>query len=139
MPEPIEVTIRDETGVESVSVGTANKTESNQSLQNSQTKANEKSNMISAAGTYVAMATMNYVTSNVGKYTGNQRLQNNINNAKRVAGHGLGLAANLWMGLAIIAVDGTTTIADYMWERKWDTIRAEQKQARNGDLGGFRR
>ena len=141
MAEPIKVVIKDETGQQEVSVGTGNaQSELNKNtIKNTQVKSNQRSTEIAAAGTFIAMQTANYVTSNIGKWSGRQQTQTTINNAKRVAGYGMALAANVWLGLAVIAVDGATTIADYMYDRKWEQIRSNQAKARNGDLGGYRR
>ena len=141
MAEPIKVVIKDETGQQEVSVGTGStQSELNKNtIKNTQVKSNQRSTEIAAAGTFIAMQTANYVTSNIGKWSGRQQTQTTINNAKRVAGYGMALAANVWLGLAVIAVDGATSIADYMYDRKWEQIRSNQAKARNGDLGGYRR
>ena len=142
MAEPIKVVIKDETGQQEVSVGTGSATQSElnkNTIKNTQVKSNQRSTEIAAAGTFIAMQTANYVTSNIGKWSGRQQTQTTINNAKRVAGYGMALAANVWLGLAVIAVDGATSIADYMYDRKWEQIRSNQAKARNGDLGGYRR
>ena len=140
MAEPIKVIISDETGQQEVSVGTGSAEKQVQTtIKNKQVKANERNTQIAAAGVFVAMQSANYVTSNIGKWTGRQSIQTSINNAKKVVGYGAALAANVWMGLAVIAVDGATTIADYMYDRKWEQIRSSQAKARNGDLGGYRR
>ena len=142
MPEPITVKITDDTGTQNISIGSTSNNQTKDAkkgIQNAQTKSNEKNSQLVAAGTYIAMQTANYVTSNIGKYTGNKGAQTQINNAKRIAGYGVALATNFWLGLAVIAVDGATSIADYMYDRKWDQIRSSQALARTGDLGGFRR
>lgn len=138
MPEPIKVIISDETGREQVEIGTGGPAP-NESVSNKQVKANDRSNMIAAAATYTAMQTLSYTTSNIGKYTGNQKIQTTINNAKRVASYGVAWAANPYLGLAVVAMDGATSIADYMWEKKWDERKSAVALARTGDLGGFRR
>ena len=139
--QPIEVIIRDDTGVENISAGStaSGGTETKGSVDNRQAKANTKNSQFAAAGTYIAMQTFNYVTSNVGKYTGNMNNQTQINNAKRLVGYGMALGSNWALGLAVIAMDGATSIANYMYDRKFDVIRSEQAKRRTGDLGGYRR
>ena len=139
MAEPIKIIMKDETGSQSFSAGGNIDSKKQAALSTEQVKANEKQSSIAAAGVYVAMGTANYVTSNIGKYTGNKQLQANIDNAKKVAGYGTAFAANFWLGLAVIAVDGATSVANYNFERHWDEIRSSQAKARNGDLGGYRR
>lgn len=138
MPEPIKVIISDETGREQVEIGTGGPAP-NENVSNKQVKANDKNNMIAAAGTYAAMRTLSFVTSNIGKYTGDQRLQSNINKAKQISSYGVAFATNVYLGAALVALDGASSFADYMWERKWDEIRSQVRMTRNGDLGGFRR
>lgn len=136
---PIVVTIKDDTGIESMNAGSSGATGKGEGVQNQQTKSNQKNSQLSAAGTYIAMQTFNYITSNIGKYTGNASYQTQVNNAKRLVGYSMALASNWALGLAVIAMDGATSIANYMYDRKFDQIRSEQAKRRNGDLGGYRR
>lgn len=138
MPEPIKIIIKDETGTEQVQQS-VNTDKNVSSLANEQTKANNRKSNLAAAGVYVAMGTANYVTSNIGKWSGDQRIQANIDNAKRLAGYGMALATNVYLGLAVIGVDAATSVANYMYDRQWENIRSSQAKARNGDLGGYRR
>lgn len=135
--KPIEVIIKDDTGTTSESVGAS----SGQATSNGseQAKANKKSSEMSAAATFVAMRTVSYATSNVGKWTGSRRNQTIINNTQKVMGYGVALATNVWMGLAVIATDAAFTIGDYMFEQNIERKRVQQAQIRQGGTGGYRR
>ena len=138
MAEPIKIVITDDTGTQRIDAnnGVSQKTDG---LATKQSKENKKQSNVAAAGTFIAMRSVNYATANVGKYTGSKKRQTQINNATRLAGYGMALATNVWMGLAVIGVDAMTSIMDYNYERNIDQKRSQMALAKNGDLGGFRR
>lgn len=139
MAEPITVIVKDETGTTSVQAGNvANGGSSNKPL-NQQAKNNSSKSTAGVIGTMVAMRSINYVTSNVGKWTGNSRNQQTVNNIKQLMGYGIAFAVNPVLGAVSVALDGVTHALDYAYERKWEQIRVEQAQARTGGKGGYRR
>jgi hypothetical protein len=87
----------------------------------------------------VAMRSINYVTSNVGKWTGSTRNQQVVNNVKQLIGYGVAFAVNPILGAVTVALDGVTNALDYAYERKWEKIRVEQAQVKTGGKGGYRR
>lgn len=86
-----------------------------------------------------AKRSISYLTSNVGKWSGNTRTQTMVNNVSKLAGYGIAFAANPILGAATVALDGITNVIDTWWEQKWDRVRSEQAQARAGGKGGYRR
>ena len=140
MAEPITVIVKDETGTsQSVQAGNvANSGSSNKPL-NPQAKNNSSKSTAGVIGTMVAMRSINYITSNVGKWTGNSRNQQAVNNVKQLIGYGIAFAVNPVLGAVSVALDGVTHALDYAYERKWEQIRVEQAQARTGGKGGYRR
>lgn len=138
MPEPIKVVIKDEVGEKSVSVG-ASGNSTGTSTGTQQAKDNKRSSEVSAAATFVAMRTVSYATSNVGKWTGSRQNQTIVNNTQKVAGYGMALATNVWLGIAVIATDAAFTIGNFMYERSIEEKRSNQAKLRLGDTGGYRR
>lgn len=137
--KPIKVILQDDTGSKTMNAGSTGGSTQAQSTGSDQAKANKKSSEIVAAGTFIAMRTVSYATSNVGKWTGSRRNQTIVNNTQRVMGYGMALVTNVWMGLAVIGVDAATSIGNYMFEQSIENKRSQQAQLRIGGTGGYRR
>lgn len=107
------------------------------------TNKNENSSLSKTTAQILAVTTakrsISYLTSNVGKWTGNTKNQTLVNNVSKIAGYGMAFAVNPLLGAATIAMDGITNAIDTWWEQKWDNIRSEQARARSGGKGGYRR
>lgn len=85
-----------------------------------------------------------YVTSNVGKWTGDTKQQTRVNNVQQAIGMGAMFVANWQLALVSTAASIATTAIDYNYERKWDARRSNQALARagyssTGDMLGRRR
>lgn len=85
-----------------------------------------------------AKRSISYLTSNVGKYSGNARNQTLVNNVSKVIGYGIAFAVNPILGAVTMGFDAITTGIDSVWEMKWDKARAEQAKARAGEGVGYR-
>jgi hypothetical protein len=137
----IKVLITDNTGGnEQVSVsggGSANGVNNTIGSNNDSNVAdNKKSSKMLAAATMIGSQALNYTTSNIGKWTGDSRMQRNINNANQVIALGMMAYANPYVAIAVAAVNMGTTALDESYERKWDTRRSNLAKARVGELKG---
>lgn len=73
-----------------------------------------------------------YITSNIGKYTGNTQSQTNVNNAITLSGMGMGIAMNPTLGIANAAFQLATQAFDLVYERSWERKEMTQARARAG-------
>jgi hypothetical protein len=138
MAEPIQVKITDDTGTSTISAGNVSQNNPNKPI-NQSARENKKASVLTTASHMVLMRSINYTTSNVGKWTGSNRLQNQINTTKQLIGYGVAFAVNPILGAVTVAMDGFTNVIDYAYEDKWNRIKSEQAQARSGGKGGYRR
>lgn len=138
MPEPIKVLLTDDTGTATIKAGNVANNNPNKSI-NPSAKENKKASMAQTVTHLVAMRAISYSTSNVSKWTGSRRTQNIVNATKTAVGYGIATAVNPILGAVTVGLDGVTTVMDYMYENKWNNIKAEQAQARAGGKGGYRR
>lgn len=85
--------------------------------------------------------TASYVTSNIGEWTGNRRLQQQVDNASRLIGYGVRIAVDPTpfkaASIASIGLELGMQAIDYTIERKWERRDYERQKARYG-LGSFR-
>lgn len=140
MAEPIKIKITDETGTATINANSVSSNSNNQNKAvNQSAKANQKASVVTTAAHIAVMRSVNYTTSNIGKWTGNQHNQAIVNNMKSVIGYGMAFAVNPILGAVSVAFDGLTYMADYAYEQKWDRIKSQQAQARAGGKGGYRR
>ncbi len=137
----IKVVVTDETGDrQDIKVGGGAQGTTPQSLNKTpQAKQNKKESNKSAIAVMAIQKTASYVTSNVGKWTGNSRNQTKVNNVMRLGSYAAMAYANPYLALACISFDVGTQAIDYSLERFWDTKQAQQRQARTGGKGGYRR
>ena len=92
----------------------------------------------------VGKQVLNYTTSNVGKWTGNQHNQQVVNDAKEMAGYGMLFAVNPLAAITSLSFRVATTAIDNAWEQKWDNLASQRKLARagfssSGEAIGYRR
>ena len=137
--EPIKVIIEDETGQEQVQGGGGANVKMPDSMPNEQARNNKSNSMLQGVGAMIAMRTISYSTSNIGKWTGNSRNQQVVNDVEKGIGYGVALAANVYVGLAAIAFDVGSTAINSSVDNYWQTQAAEQARAKFGGKGGYRR
>lgn len=79
-----------------------------------------------------AQQTFGYITSNIGKWTGSSRTQQNVNNTLQFAQTVGMIAINPTVGLINLGLNLATTAIDTAWEQKWDRLQSQQALARAG-------
>ncbi len=96
------------------------------------TKANSAKALGIVAAAMVGRQTVNFLTSNVGKFTGNSQNQVAVNNAMEVIGIGI-LATQSWpIALATAGIKLGMTAINNWQEDHIDNIRVGQASARAG-------
>lgn len=86
-----------------------------------------------------AKRSINYLTSNVGKWTGNSRNQRQVDAFKTAVGYGIAFSMNPLLGVATVAMDGLTNVLDYVYEQRNDRARVDNYNVRTGGKGGYRK
>lgn len=77
----------------------------------------------------------NYMSSNIGRMTGDRNLQQNIDNVGQMTGLALGAIRSpetAILTVAMIGVQAVTTAIDNHFENKWNARASKQKLARMG-------
>lgn len=137
--EPIKIIIEDETGTEQVQGGGGANVKQPDSMPNEQASNNKTNSMLVAAGAMVAMRSVSYATSNVGKWTGNSRNQQIVNDVQKGLTYGMAFAANVYVGIATVAFDVGSTAINSAFDRYWQEKASEQARAKFGGKGGYRK
>ena len=137
--EPIKVIVQDDTGTEQVGGTGGSNTGQTDSLPNQQAQKNKEKSIGQTVGTLIAMRTISYASSNVGKWLGNSRYQNIVDASQKAIGYGVAFAANPYLGLETVAIDGLTTVGNVAYESYFDAVKSVQMQQRLGGKGGYRR
>ena len=137
MAEPITVIVKDQTGTTTTQVGNSSNQSSSTPL-NQQAKNNKQKSNAAVVSKMIALRSVNYATSNVGKWTGNKNNQAMVNTIKQGIGYATA-SINPILGAVAVGLDAATYAIDYAYERKWEAIRVQQAQARIGGKGGYRR
>ena len=137
--EPIKIIIEDETGTEKVQGGGGANVKQPDSMPNEQASNNKTNSMLVAAGAMVAMRSVSYATSNVGKWTGNSRNQQVVNDVQKGLTYGMAFAANVYLGIATVAFDVGSTAINYAFDYYWQEKASEQARAKFGGKGGYRK
>lgn len=75
---------------------------------------------------------VSFITSNIERRTGSSLKQNNVSSAMKVMGYGVAMASNPYLGGAMIAVDMFTTTYDYIIEKVWENVEANEYARRLG-------
>ena len=138
MAEPITVIVKDQTGTTTTQVGNTSNQSPNTPL-NQQAKTNKQKSNAAVVSKMIALRSINYTTSNIGKWTGNKNNQAVVNTIKQGIGYATAFAINPLLGAIAVGLDAATYAIDYAYERKWENIRVQQAQARIGGKGGYRR
>lgn len=137
----IKVLITDETGgsssVSSSSAKPVSSTiNSNGKVKSKEVKQSDDNSKGLAVATMIAQQTFNYMTSNVGKWTGSTRLQTGVNNAMQVFSIGAMAYVSPVIAVANVGINLATTAMDTAYEQQWDSYSKEYARKRVGELKG---
>ena len=137
----IKVLITDETGgsssVSSSSAKPVSSTiNSNGKVKSKEVKQSDDNSKGLAVATMIAQQTFNYMTSNVGKWTGSTRKQTGVNNAMQVFSIGAMAYVSPVIAVANVGINLATTAMDTAYEQKWDAYSKEYARKRAGELKG---
>lgn len=80
----------------------------------------------------IASGAFNYVTSNVGKYTGSQMAQQNVNNAMTLVQTGAMFFINPALAISNIGLQIATTAIDEAFRKSQESVGLSQARARAG-------
>ena len=141
MAEPIVITVKDELGTTSTKAGVSsnNATGQSQTALNGQAKTNKSKSNAAVVSKMIALRSVNYTTSNIGKWTGNKQNQASINAIRTGIGYATAIAINPLIGAVAVGLDAATYAIDYSFERRAEKIQAIEVQNRVGGKGGYRR
>ena len=137
----IKVTITDETGSSS-SVSSSSTTpvsstvNANGKVKSKEVKQSDDNRNSLAVATMIAQQTFNYMTSNIGKWTGSTRLQTGVNNAMQVFSIGAMAYVSPVIAVANVGINLATTAMDTAYEQQWDSYSKEYARKRVGELKG---
>lgn len=137
----IKVLITDETGGStSVSSSSAKPVSStvnaNGKVKSKEVKQSDDNSKDLAVATMIAQQTFNYMTSNVGKWTGSTQKQTAINNAMQLVSIGAMAYVSPIVAVANVGINLATTAMDTAYEQKWDAYSKEYARKRAGELKG---
>lgn len=137
MPNEIYVKVIDETSSNDNNSGnseslTPQNQMRNQNPPSKETAINIKQTKAIAIASMVATRSLGYISSNVGKWTGNSRNQTRVNNVQQIIGMGAMYVASWPIALASTAITIGTTAIDTYQEQKWDNKKSKQNLARAG-------
>jgi hypothetical protein len=137
----IKVTITDETGVSSSVSSSSTKPVSstvnaNGKVKSKEVKQSDDNSKSLAVATMIAQQTFNYMTSNIGKWTGSTRLQTGVNNAMQVFSIGAMAYVSPVIAVANVGINLATTAMDTAYEQQWDSYSKEYARKRVGELKG---
>lgn len=141
----IKVTITDDRGSSDTSVSpsstpvntTINST--NGSINSKEVKQSQASSKGLAVASMIGSQALNYVTSNVGKWMGSDKLQRDVNKVNQAVSVGAMAFINPWLALAYVGINLATTAIDTTYEQKWDSREKEYLKKRAGELKGIGR
>ena len=133
----ITVVVKDETGSKSTTVNKKIPTTSSQATSRVEPKSesakhSKQESQGLAVASMVATRTFSYVTSNVGKWTGNSRNQDTANNISTVMNVGVAAASNPWLGVAVVALQLGTTATDAIYTNWSEGLKAQTRLTRAG-------
>ena len=137
----IKVLITDETGsstsVNSSSTKPVSSTvNANGKVKSKEVKQSDDNSKGLAVATMIAQQTFNYMTSNIGKWTGSTRLQTGVNNAMQVFSIGAMAYVSPVIAVANVGINLATTAIDTAYEQQWDSYSKEYARKRVGELKG---
>ena len=135
----IKVVITDNRGEnEQVSVSQTSNKNSNSlgSVKDQKVEESKSASKMLAVATMVGSQALNYTTSNMGKWTGDSRVQKNINSVGQVVALGMMAYANPYVAVAVAAINAGKTALDEAYDRKWDARKSNLAKAKAGELKG---
>lgn len=142
MAEPIVITVKDELGTTSTTAGvngSKNNGSNGQTTLNQQAKTNQSKNNAAVISKMIALRSINYATSNVGKWTGNKQNQAGVNALRTGISYATAMAINPIIGAVAVGLDAATYAIDYWFEEKTQRVQTLELQNRIGGKGGYRR
>lgn len=138
----IKVIITDETG-NSSSVSSSSSTPSNTtintkngSIKSKEVKKNQDDSKALAVASMIGSQSFNYMTSNVGKWTGSSAKQQQVNNAMQLVSIGAIARVSPALAIANVGINLATTAMDTAYEQRWDSYSKEYARKRAGELKG---
>ncbi len=137
----VKVTITDErSGSSSISSSSTKPVSStvnaNGKIKSKEVKQSDDNSKDLAVATMIAQQTFNYMTSNVGKWTGSTRIQTGVNNALQLVSIGAMFKVSPAVAVANIGVNLATTAMNTTYEQRWDAYSKEYARKRAGELKG---
>lgn len=111
----------------------------NGSVNSKDVKENQALSKGLAVATMVGTQAFNYMTSNVGKWTGSTSTQTTINNMMEMVSIGAMAYVSLPMAIACVGVNIAKTAIDTNYEQKWDAYSKEYARLRAGEMKGMGR
>lgn len=137
----IKVLITDETGgSSSVSSSSAKPVSStvnaNGKVKSKEVKQSDDNSKSLAVAIMIAQQTFNYMTSNIGKWTGSTQKQTAINNTMQLISIGAMAYASPVLAVANVGINLATTALDTAYEQQWDSYSKEYARKRAGELKG---
>lgn len=134
MPNEIRVVIEDKTGNSGGNTEnlTPQKASAQASSQTNEGVANKSYVKGLVTVQMVASGMFNYITSNVGKYTGNSHTQNVVNNIQLGIQLGAMAIINPYLAIGTVAVQGITYALDENFRRRQESVELGQARARAG-------
>lgn len=100
--------------------------------KNEASTQNKKDSQAMIVAGMVASRSFNYITSNVGKWTGNSRNQETFNNVRQVVSLGASAFVSPWITVAMAGVQLGTTAIDTSYQLKLDEVNARGRRLRAG-------
>lgn len=138
----IKVTITDETGGTS-SVSSSSSTpvsttinKKNGSIKSKEVKKNQDDSKTLAVASMIGSQSFNYMTSNVGKWTGSTQTQTNISNMMQLVSIGAMAYVSPAIAIANVGINLATTAMDTAYEQIWDAKQKNYNKLRVGELKG---
>lgn len=108
----------------------------NGSIKTKEVQQNKLLSKGMAVATMIGTQALSYTTSNIGKWTGSSRTQQNINNALEVVSIGAMAYASMPIALAYVGINLAKTAIDTSYEQRWDALSKENARKRAGELKG---
>lgn len=138
----IKVTITDNRGAVDSTTSSSTKpvnttiNSKNGSVNSKEVKESQLASKGLAVASMVASQTFNYMTSNVGKWTGSTQQQTQINNAMQLVSIGAMAYVSPAIAVANVGINIATTAMDTAYEQRWDSYNKEYARKRVGELKG---
>lgn len=137
----VKVLITDDRGysdskVSSSSTLTSQTVDKNGKIKSKEVNANDKNSKSLAVASMIASQSFNYMTSNIGKWTGSTAKQQQYNNIMQMIGIGAMAYISPAVAIASVGINIATTSLDTAYEQRWDSYSKEYARKRAGELKG---